>query len=101
MIIVGLGNPGEKFKDTRHNVGFMAVDLFAKENNFPDFSLSKKYNSLISEKDGITLVKPQTLMNKPGKAVKKITTHYSLQTINLIVINDEIDLSLGKLKISK
>ena len=78
IIMVGLGNPGEKFENTRHNAGFMAVDFFAKKNDFPDFSLSKKFNSLISEKleevspdfhgrenHGIKviLVKPQTFMN--------------------------------------
>ncbi len=125
IIIVGLGNPGEKFKNTRHNVGFMVVDFFhayrqagAKENDFPDFLLSKKYDALISESnhahilenvsmenertnEEIILVKPQTFMNESGKAVKKITTHYKLQTTNLIVIHDDIDLPLGKLKISK
>lgn len=101
FIIVGLGNPGEKFKKTRHNVGFMTVDAFAKEKSFPDFVLSKKYSALVSEKNDVTLVKPQTLMNESGKAVKKITTHYSLLTTNLIVINDDIDLPLGKLKITK
>ena len=47
--IVGLGNPGKKFENTRHNAGFMAVDFFAQKNEFPDFELSKKHDSLISE----------------------------------------------------
>ena len=101
MIIVGLGNPGEKFKDTRHNVGFMALDLFAKENNFPDFEISKKHNALLSEKDGVTLVKPQTFMNESGFSVKQLTTHYKLLTTNLVVIHDDIDIQIGKMKISK
>lgn len=108
-IIVGLGNPGEKFDNTRHNVGFMAVDFFVEKNSFPDFDLSKKYNSLISERpfdaaqgeQNILLAKPQTFMNESGKAVKKITTHYKLQTTKLVVIHDDIDLPLGKFKIVK
>jgi len=98
-IVVGLGNPGEKFKNTRHNVGFMAVDFFAQQNNFPDFLLSKKYRSLISEQDGIILVKPQTFMNESGLATKKIMAQD--KKAGLVVIHDDIDLPLGKIKFSK
>lgn len=101
IIIVGLGNPGEKFKNTRHNAGFMAIDFFAKKNNFPDFKLSKKYDSLISEKDSIILVKPQTFMNESGTAIKKITRPYPIDANPLIIVHDDIDLPLGKLKIVK
>lgn len=126
VLIVGLGNPGEKFKNTRHNVGFMAVDFFAKKNNFPEFELSKKYHSLISEKivkeispnfngrenkeNKIILVKPQTFMNESGKAVKKLISNAlarrtfassKFQISNLVVIHDDMDLPLGKLKIVK
>jgi len=99
IIIIGLGNPGEKLKNTRHNVGFTAVNAFAKINNFPDFKLQKKSNSLISETNNILLVKPQTFMNESGKSVKSITTNYKLPTTNLIVIHDDIDLPVGKIKI--
>lgn len=103
--IIGLGNPGEKFKNTRHNVGFLAVEKFAEKNNFPEFKFSKKYNSLISEEifneEKIFLAKPQTFMNESGKAVRKITANYKLQTTNLIIVHDDIDLDLGKIKIVK
>ena len=72
VIIIGLGNPGEKFTNTRHNAGFTAVDFFAKKNTFPEFELSKKYHSLISEQNNVMLIKPQTFMNESGKAVKKL-----------------------------
>ena len=97
ITIIGLGNPGEKFKNTRHNVGFMAVDAFAKKNNFPDFKLQNKLNALISEKDNIILAKPQTFMNESGKSVKKITSNNNID--NLIIIHDDIDLPIGKIKI--
>lgn len=106
IIIIGLGNPGEKYKNTRHNVGFMAIDAFAKKNNFPDFKLQKKSNALISlgrsltgepEKENIMLVKPQTFMNESGKSVKKIISNNNIG--NLIVIHDDIDLPIGKIKI--
>lgn len=99
IIIVGLGNPGEQYKNTRHNVGFMAIDEFAEKNNFPQFKLEKKSNSLISEKDNILLVKPQTFMNNSGQAVATIRQNRNVK--NLIVIHDDIDLPLGKIKIVK
>ena len=99
IIIVGLGNPGEKYKNTRHNVGFQVVDEFTKENNFPEFKLSKKSHSLISEKENIVLAKPQTFMNESGKTVKALLKN-TTRTV-LVVIHDDIDLPLGKIRISK
>ena len=99
MIIVGLGNPGEKHKNTRHNIGFEIVDEFKEKNLFPEFKLSKKFKALISEKDNTILVKPQTFMNLSGRSVRAITSFY--KTKELIVIHDDIDLVLGKIKISK
>lgn len=97
LIIVGLGNPGEKLKNTRHNIGFMAVDFFGEKNNFPDFELSKKYKSLFSKKGDVMLIKPQTFMNESGRAVKKIMSKN--KSVDLVVIHDDIDLPSGKLKI--
>jgi PTH1 family peptidyl-tRNA hydrolase len=110
IIVIGLGNPGEKFKNTRHNVGFMAIDFFAQKNNFPEFELSKKYNSLVAKnspsikgsggaKEDILLAKPQTFMNESGIAVKSILKNSKETT--LIVIHDDIDLPIGKLKVVK
>ncbi len=99
IIIIGLGNPGEKYKNTRHNIGFQVIDEFARENNFPKFRFVKKYNALISEKENIVLVKPQTFMNESGKAVKALLKN-TTRTV-LVVIHDDIDLPLGKIRISK
>jgi PTH1 family peptidyl-tRNA hydrolase len=98
-IIIGLGNPGKKFENTRHNVGFMAIDKFAEKNDFPDFKMQKKSNALISENSDMMLVKPQTFMNESGKAVKKISENSP--SANLIVVHDDIDLPVGKIKIVK
>lgn len=116
-IIIGLGNPGAKFQDTRHNVGFMAVDKFAEINNFPEFKLNKKFNAEISsafvplsgtsaDKEGnfgeqeVLLVKPQTFMNNSGKAVRSLTKPYTLHPKPLlIIVHDDIDLPVGKIKI--
>jgi len=99
LAIVGLGNPGEKFKNTRHNVGFMVVDKFAEKNNFPEFKLNKKLNALISENENVLLVKPQTFMNESGKSVRLLTKNYTLQTTNYIIVHDDVDLPVGKIKI--
>lgn len=102
VLIVGLGNPGEEFKGTRHNLGFEVLDQFARENKFPGFKFSKKFNAEISQKGNVILAKPQTFMNNSGKAVKILNTKYKIQdTSNLWVIHDDLDLPLGKLKISK
>lgn len=105
ILIVGLGNPGKKFKRTRHNLGFRIVENFAKKNNFPDFKFSKKNNAKICKRKidqkSIILAKPQTFMNNSGKVVKKLTYNLQLTTNNLWIIHDDLDLPLGKIRISK
>ena len=101
MLIIGLGNPGEKFKNTRHNAGFLALDEFAKESKCSIFKLSKKFQAEISEDNifgkNIILAKPQTFMNESGKAVKKILAQKKNEQI--IVVHDDLDLPLGRIKI--
>jgi len=104
ILIVGLGNPGKEFEKTRHNLGFRIVDLLQKRWNFPAFVLDKKVFSLISrgnflEKE-IILAKPQTFMNLSGKAVKNLKKKFKVKTKNIILIHDEMDLPLGKIKFS-
>ena len=99
IIIIGLGNPGEQYKNTRHNIGFMVIDAFSEKNNFPEFKLQKKSNALVSDKDNILIAKPQTFMNDSGKAVKEITKNISVE--HLAIVHDDIDLPIGKIKIVK
>jgi PTH1 family peptidyl-tRNA hydrolase len=101
IIIIGLGNPGEKFKNTRHNVGFIAIDYFAEKNNFPGFKLDKKSNALVSEQKNILLAKPQTFMNESGKSAESLIKNLKLKIKNFIVIHDDVDLPVGKIKIVK
>jgi PTH1 family peptidyl-tRNA hydrolase len=104
-VIVGLGNPGKEYEKTKHNLGFMVLDSFAKRNLFPEFKSSKKFKSQISrnsfEKKRIVLAKPQTFMNNSGKAVKLLIKPYAKSCQNLILVHDDIDLELGKIKIVK
>jgi len=103
FLIAGLGNPGEKYKDTWHNMGFLALDSFSKENNFPEFELKKILKTEISEGtvDGekIVLAKPQTFMNMSGLAIGLLLKHY--KTKNLIVLHDDIDLPFGTIRIAR
>jgi PTH1 family peptidyl-tRNA hydrolase len=103
-VILGLGNPGKKFERTRHNVGFRAIEEFKEKNHFLDFKLSKRFLAEISEgflnEEKIILAKPQTFMNASGQAVKKLASSFKLQVKNLWVIHDDIDLMLGKIRIS-
>ena len=105
IIIIGLGNPGKKYIRTRHNLGFRVIDGFKKKEKFPKFRFSKKFNSLISEgrlnKKKIILAKPHNFMNESGKAVKPLATFYKTTRTVLVVVHDDVDLPLGKLRISK
>jgi len=102
ILIVGLGNPGEKYKKTRHNLGFIVVDALlqkltpAKKTVWQE---DKKSNSLIAKVGDLILVKPQTFMNASGYAVRKLITNYQLPITNLWVVHDNVDLPLGKIKI--
>ncbi len=103
IIVVGLGNPGEKLKNTRHNVGFEAIDKIQRENCFSDFSFSRKLNAEISEgilnQEKTILAKPQTFMNSSGQSVKALKQYY--KKAKLIIVHDDIDILLGKIKISE
>lgn len=98
--IAGLGNPGEKYKNSRHNTGRIILELYAKNLKLSSFEFDKKTNSLISEiKKKAVLILPETFMNNSGTAVKKIVAS-KIKAKNLVVIHDDLDLPLGKFKIS-
>lgn len=105
-IIVGLGNPGEEYKKTRHNVGFMLVDQIyndqCKMYNFSfNFVFEKKFNAEVCRvNNDLILVKPQTYMNDSGVAVAKIVKYYKLHDLHeLVIIHDDLDIELGKHKV--
>ncbi len=114
-LIVGLGNPGEKYEKTRHNLGFMVIDKFLKEflrggeNHWEkktkfkseiaeiEWQRQKPLNNSLSEK--IILAKPLTFMNLSGHAISSISSYYKIKTTDIWIIHDDIDLNLGALKI--
>jgi PTH1 family peptidyl-tRNA hydrolase len=103
MIILGLGNPGEEYKDTRHNAGRMALTLFAKKQEFEDFEFNKKSNALVTDgkvgKNKAILVLPETFMNKSGESARAFVK-FPKQAKNMIVVHDDLDIPLGKFKVS-
>ncbi len=94
-LIVGLGNPGEKYENTRHNLGFKALDLLAG----PAAAWENKYDSQFLKLQDVILAKPQTFMNDSGKTVAQILKFYP--DAELIVVHDELDLELGALRVQK
>ena len=103
FVIAGLGNPGKKYENTRHNMGFLVIDRLAGKN---DIKVNKlKHKSLVG--DGFIsgqkalLVKPQTYMNLSGEAIREIVSYYDVPMEELIVIYDDFDIELGHIRIRK
>ena len=84
ILIIGLGNPGKKYENTRHNVGSRVIDELK-----------------LFDLESVVLAKPKTFMNESGKAVKNLLKNYHLKPNNLILIHDDIDLPLGRIRIAK
>ena len=105
-LIIGLGNPGKQYENTRHNIGFEIVDKLQCLFNFPGFSFNKKFSAEISEgtyppyEDKIILVKPQTFMNLSGISVRSLLDFYKLAPEDIIIIQDDIDIEIGTFKIA-
>lgn len=101
-IVVGLGNPGPQYETTRHNAGFLAVDMIGDALKCP--SITKKFgNSLIADAnyrgEKLILAKPQCFMNRSGLAVAELAVSFSATPGEIIVIHDDVDLDLGRIRI--
>jgi len=100
-LIVGLGNPGEQYENTRHNVGFLVADELGERGNFPIQRL--KFRALTSTASiggqGALMMKPVTYMNLSGEAVGEAARFYKIAPDHVLVISDDVDLPLGKLRI--
>jgi len=101
-LIVGLGNPGREYRDTRHNVGFMVVDEIATRHTLtmamapsqvPDVFIAKKFGA-----DPLLIAKPLTFMNRSGDAVAALTRYYGIEAGDLLVVVDEVALPFGRLR---
>ena len=100
-LIVGLGNPGKEYENTRHNVGFSVIDNYVKKNNLGTFK--QKYNGLYLKTKingfDVIFLKPQSYMNLSGEVVRKFVDFYKISVSDIFVVSDDMDLSLGNFKL--
>ena len=101
-LIVGLGNPGKDYENTRHNVGFSFVDYYLQTKKIIP-TWSKKFDGVMFkytiERESVIFFKPHTFMNLSGDAVKKIMNYYQISINDLLIISDDLDLNLGNFKL--
>lgn len=101
-LIIGIGNPEEQYKDTRHNIGFMFLDYVAKKIDANDFAEEKKLNALVSkskiEKTPVVLAKPLSYVNKSGEVATKLAKFYKVKPKDVIVVQDDLDIDFGSFK---
>ncbi|TYQ14609.1 UNVERIFIED_CONTAM: PTH1 family peptidyl-tRNA hydrolase [Acetivibrio alkalicellulosi] len=101
FVVVGLGNPGKKYDDTRHNVGFYVVELLSMRHKIKVSKLKFKalYGEGVIGENKVLLVKPQTYMNLSGESVRDIIQWYKVPIENIILVYDDIDLPVGRLRL--
>lgn len=103
LIIVGLGNPGTQYAHTRHNVGFDVLDIISEKTGIP--IRKKMTHTLVGEgfvgREKVILAKPQTFMNESGRSMVELINWYKPESDRVLVIYDDIDLPLGKMRIRK
>ncbi len=96
-LIVGLGNPGETYRETRHNIGFMVLDEIARRMGAA-FREEKRWSGLVAKFTGGYLLKPLTFMNESGRAVQAVGHFYKASPAQTLVVYDDVDLPLGRLR---
>jgi len=101
-LIIGLGNPGEKYSGTRHNVGFLFLDWYARQEKLGDFEKNTKFNAHLLETvygwEKTLLVQPLTFMNLSGESILKLLSFYKIEKKDIIVIYDDISMEFGKVR---
>lgn len=98
-LIVGLGNPGAKYKNNRHTIGFMIVDVFAIEQGL-SWRYSKDWICHFSKAKDYVLVKPSTYMNESGESVKAAADFFTIEAYDILIVHDDLDLEFGKIRLS-
>lgn len=101
-LIVGLGNPGKEYENTRHNIGFMFVDYYISYKSYI-CNWKKKFNGLFTEitinNEKVMFLKPQSYMNLSGEVVKKVIDYYKISIDDILIISDDLDLNVGNFKL--
>ena len=100
-LVVGLGNPGARYQQNRHNIGFMAIDALAGQHNLGAFrdKFGGEFTSGLIGLDKVVLLKPMEYMNHSGFAVQRAATFFDVPTEKIVVVHDEIDLAVGRVKL--
>ncbi len=102
IALIGLGNIGKKYDGTRHNIGFSCIDTFVATHDFPKWEPSKKFHGDITKhhlgNNKVIALKPATLMNRSGQAVKELLRYNALTAADCIVLHDDLDIEFGKIK---
>jgi PTH1 family peptidyl-tRNA hydrolase len=96
-VVVGLGNPGKEYAETRHNVGFMVIDVLARGGRFQN-RFQGQLAELTEDAGKLLLVKPDTFMNLSGRCVRQVTDFYKAPLTDLLIVCDDMSLPLGKLR---
>ena len=99
-LIAGLGNPGDKYTQTRHNIGFLIIDEIIRNQNVSTIN-NKNFQSLTFKSNSNIYSKPQTFMNNSGVAIKNIADYYDIANENIIIIHDDLDLKFGAVKFKR
>ncbi len=101
-LVIGLGNPGNKYAGTRHNLGFAVLDEYAKKHQGKEvvWTEDKKFHAeILKLSPDLWLVRPQTYMNNSGEAVSALLAYFKVDISEIIIVHDELDLPLGKIKV--
>ncbi len=98
ILIVGLGNPGKSYADTRHNLGWQALNTIASTLGAGAWKLSDKFEAECAQVEGVLLMKPHTYMNLSGQSVRKATDFYKIAPDHVLALCDDIDLPLGEVR---
>jgi PTH1 family peptidyl-tRNA hydrolase len=102
LLIVGLGNPGDEYKMTRHNIGFLCLSNFAQKNNFDPWQAKKDLKCELTQatlgETRVMLCRPQTFMNLSGEAVQAVQHFYKINNTQMVVVHDDLDVNFGQIR---
>jgi len=101
-LIIGLGNPGKSYQLTRHNIGFMAIERFAKDNNFGPWQENKRFKGHATENtlgsNRVILLKPTTFMNLSGESAQALSSYYHIELPDIVAVYDELSIPFGQIR---
>lgn len=100
-LIVGLGNPGKEYHKTRHNIGFMTIDNYLKENNLElnKTKFNGKYTETNIKGEKVIFLEPQKYMNLSGEVIRDFVKFYKIEVKDILIINDDLDMECGKIRL--